>query len=119
MARILVVDDNAFMRLMLKNMLTGAGHEVVGEAENGIEAVEQFKALGPDLVTLDITMPEADGIEALHNIRAADGSARVIMVSALGQEQKVIESVKGGAKDFVVKPFNEERVLQALGKALA
>ncbi len=94
MARILVADDAAFMRMMIKNILTQNGHEVVGEAENGQQAVEKFKELGPDICTMDITMPEKDGIEALKEIIAADPQAKVVMCSALGQETKVIESIR-------------------------
>jgi two-component system chemotaxis response regulator CheY len=118
MARILVVDDAAFMRKIVTDALTKGGHEVIGEAGNGTEAVEQYQTLKPDLTTLDITMPEKDGLSALKDIMALDPSAKVIMCSALGQESKVLESIKLGAKDFVVKPFQAERVLDAVGKAL-
>jgi two-component system chemotaxis response regulator CheY len=118
MARILVVDDAAFMRKMVTDALTKGGHEVIGEAGNGAEAVEQYQTLKPDLTTLDITMPEKDGLSALKDIMALDPSAKVIMCSALGQESKVLESIKLGAKDFVVKPFQADRVLDAVGKAL-
>jgi two-component system chemotaxis response regulator CheY len=119
MARILVVDDAAFMRKMVTDALTKGGHEVIGEAGNGEEAVQQYQSLKPDLTTLDITMPEKDGLSALKDIMALDPSAKVIMCSALGQESKVLESIKLGAKDFVVKPFQADRVLDAVGKALA
>ena len=119
MARVLVVDDAAFMRKMVSDTLTKGGHEVVGEAGNGVEAVDRYQQLKPDLTTLDITMPEKDGIAALQEIIALDPAARVIMCSALGQESKVLESIKLGARDFVVKPFKPERVLEAVGKALA
>jgi two-component system chemotaxis response regulator CheY len=119
MARVLVVDDALFMRKMVSDALTSGGHEVVGEAANGAEAVVQFGALKPDLTTLDITMPEKDGLQALREIMASDPGAKVIMCSALGQESKVIESIKAGAKDFVVKPFKADRVLDAVTKALA
>ena len=119
MARVLVVDDAAFMRKMVGDALAKGGHEVVGEAGNGLEAVSQFQALKPDLMTLDITMPEKDGLAALADIMAADPSARVVMCSALGQETKVLEAVRSGAKDFVVKPFQPDRVIEAVGKALA
>jgi two-component system chemotaxis response regulator CheY len=118
-ARILVVDDAAFMRKMVSDALTKGGHEVVGEAGNGTEAVTRFQELKPELTTLDITMPEKDGLTALREIIAIDPAARVIMCSALGQESKVLESIKAGARDFVVKPFQAERVLEAVGKALA
>jgi two-component system chemotaxis response regulator CheY len=119
MARVLIVDDAAFMRKMLSDALSSGGHEVVGEASNGNEAVQQFQELRPELTTLDITMPEKDGLQALREILSFDPTARVVMCSALGQESKVLESIKAGAKDFVVKPFQAERVLEAVGKALA
>ncbi len=119
MARVLVVDDAAFMRKVLGDALASGGHEVVGEAGNGAEAVERFQELRPELTTLDITMPEKDGLSALAEIMAIDPAARVVMCSALGQESKVLESIKLGAKDFVVKPFQAPRVLEAISKALA
>jgi two-component system, chemotaxis family, chemotaxis protein CheY len=119
MARILVVDDAAFMRKMVGDALTKGGHEVVGEAANGQEAIARFQELKPELMTLDITMPEKDGLAALKEIVQLDPTARVIMCSALGQESKVLESIKLGAKDFVVKPFQPARVLEAVAKALA
>ena len=118
MARVLVVDDAAFMRKMVSDALTKGGHEVVGEAGNGTEAVDRYAELRPEVTTLDITMPEKDGLAALKEIIAFDPGARVIMCSALGQESKVLESIKAGAKDFVVKPFQPDRVLDAIGKAL-
>lgn len=119
MARVLIVDDAAFMRKMLGDTLAKAGHEIVGEAANGQEGVDQFQSLRPDLTTLDITMPEKDGLTALREILSCDPTARVIMCSALGQESKVLESVKAGARDFIVKPFNADRVVDAVTKALA
>ena len=119
MARVLVVDDAAFMRKMVSDALSKAGHEVIGEAANGTEAVESFRSLKPELTTLDITMPEKDGLQALGEIMTLDPSARVIMCSALGQESKVLESIKLGARDFVVKPFQPARVQEAVAKALA
>ena len=119
MARVLVVDDAAFMRKVLSDALASGGHEVVGEAGNGNEAVQRFQALTPELTTLDITMPEKDGLQALAEIMAIDPAARVVMCSALGQESKVLESIKLGAKDFVVKPFQPAQLLEAVGKALA
>lgn len=119
MARVLVVDDAAFMRKLLIDALTSGGHEIVGEAGDGIEAVASWQRLQPELTTLDITMPEKDGLTALAEIMALDPSAKVIMCSALGQEGKVLEAVKLGAKDFVVKPFQPPRVLEAVSKALA
>jgi len=119
MARILVVDDAAFMRKVLTDALTTGGHEVIGEAANGNEAVARYQEFHPDLTTLDITMPEADGLHALREILAADPAAKVIMCSALGAEDKVLEAIRLGAKDFIVKPFQAERVLDAVSKVLA
>jgi two-component system chemotaxis response regulator CheY len=118
MARVLVVDDAAFMRKLLSDALASGGHEVVGEAGNGAEAVVRYQELRPELTTLDITMPEKDGLAALAEIMTIDPAAKVVMCSALGQETKVLEAVKLGAKDFVVKPFQPARVLEAVGKAL-
>lgn len=118
MARVLIVDDAAFMRLMLKKIIVVDGHEVVGEAGDGEAAIEMFRELRPDLVTLDITMPGRDGIEVLGSILEEDPAARVIMCSALGQQAKVVESMKLGAKDFVVKPFEAETVRLAIENAL-
>ena len=119
MARVLVVDDAAFMRKVVSDALSGGGHEVIGEAANGREAITRYLELKPELITLDITMPEMDGLTALREIIAMDPGARVIMCSALGQESKVLEAIKAGAKDFVVKPFKTERVLDAVGKVMA
>src|SRR3569833_1382901 len=118
MARVLVADDAAFMRKMVGDALSGGGHEVVGEAGNGAEAVTQFQELRPDVMTLDITMPEKDGLAALKEIIAVDPGAKVVMCSALGQESKVLESIKLGAKDFVVLLFLVVFVLSAIDKAL-
>lgn len=117
--RVLIVDDAAFMRMMIKDILTKNGYEVVGEAENGNQAVEKFKELQPDLVTMDITMPEKDGITALKEIKQFDPNAVVIMCSAMGQQAMVIDAIQAGAKDFVVKPFQAERVIEAVSKALS
>jgi two-component system, chemotaxis family, chemotaxis protein CheY len=119
MARVLVVDDAAFMRKMVSDALTKGGHEVVGEGANGEEAVALYQELSPELTTLDITMPEKDGLQALKDIMSLDPDARIIMCSALGQESKVLEAVKAGAKDFVVKPFQPDRILDAAAKAVA
>jgi two-component system chemotaxis response regulator CheY len=119
MARVLVVDDAAFMRKMVTDALSGGGHEIVGEAGNGDEAIARYQELRPEVMTLDITMPEKDGLSALKEIIALDPGAKVVMCSALGQESKVLESIKLGAKDFVVKPFQADRVLSAIDKALA
>ncbi len=118
MARVLVVDDAMFMRKVVTDALTSGGHEVIGEAANGEEAILRFKELRPDVMTLDITMPEMDGIAALREIIALDPSARVVMCSAIGQESKVREAVRAGAKDFILKPFATERVLTAIAKAM-
>jgi two-component system chemotaxis response regulator CheY len=119
MARILVVDDAAFMRRMVSDVLTSGGHEVVGEAADGNEAVERYRELRPDVMTLDITMPEKDGLTALRELIALDPGAKVVMCSALGQESKVLEAVKAGARDFIAKPFEAERVLSAIEKVTA
>ncbi len=116
--RILVVDDAAFMRMMIKEVLTKNGFEVVGEAENGAKALEKYKELTPDLVIMDITMPEVNGIEALKMIKAHDAAAQVIMCSAMGQQAMVIEAIQSGAKDFIVKPFQADRVCEAVRKVL-
>ena len=115
---ILIVDDAAFMRMMIKDILTKNGYNVVGEAENGAKAFEKYNELKPDLVLMDITMPEMDGIQALKKIREGDASASVIMCSAMGQQAMVIESIQAGAKDFIVKPFQADRVLEAVKKVI-
>ena len=115
---ILVVDDAAFMRMMIKDILTKNGYNVAGEAENGAKAVEKYNELKPDLVLMDITMPEMDGIEALKRIKSNDPTATVIMCSAMGQQAMVIESIQAGAKDFIVKPFQADRVLEAVKKVV-
>lgn len=115
---ILICDDAAFMRMMIKDILTKNGYNVVGEAENGAVAVEKHKELNPDLTLMDITMPEMDGINALKNIRANNPSANVIMCSAMGQQAMVIEAIQAGAKDFIVKPFQADRVLEAVKKVV-
>jgi len=117
--RILVVDDAAFMRMMLKDILTKNDFEVVGEAEDGKKALEKYKELQPDLVTMDITMPEMDGIEAVKRIKGFDPEAKIIMCSAMGQQAMVIDAIQAGALDFIVKPFQPERVIEAVRKALA
>jgi len=115
---ILICDDAAFMRMMIKDILTKNGYNVVGEAENGAVGVEKYKELKPDLTLMDITMPEMDGINALKTIKAADPGANVIMCSAMGQQAMVIEAIQAGAKDFIVKPFQPERVLEAVKKVV-
>src|SRR5699024_1927114 len=116
--RILIVDDAAFMRMMIKDILEKNGFSVVGEAQDGQEAVDKFKELTPDLVTMDITMPEKDGVAALKEIKALDAGAKVIMCSAMGQQAMVIDAIQAGAKDFIVKPFQADRVIEAIQKAL-
>lgn len=116
MKKVLVVDDAAFMRLTLKTMLEKNGFEVVGEAENGCKAIQMYKMLNPEIVTMDITMPDMDGVEALTEIIKFDSKANVIMLSAMGQESKIREAVIHGAKGFIVKPFKEEYLLKALSK---
>ena len=115
---ILICDDAAFMRMMIKDILTKNGYNVVGEAENGVKAIEMYKETKPDLVLMDITMPEMDGIGALKGIRSEDPNANVIMCSAMGQQAMVIESIQAGAKDFIVKPFQADRVLEAVKKVI-
>lgn len=119
MSKVLIVDDAAFMRMMIKEILTKNGFEVVGEANDGLQAVEKFKELLPDLVTMDITMPEMDGITALKEIKKIDANAKIIMCSAMGQQAMVIDAIQAGAKDFIVKPFQAERVLEAINKTLS
>ncbi len=115
---ILLVDDAAFMRMMLKDILVKNGYDVVGEAENGAKAVEKYKELKPSLVIMDITMPEMDGIQAARSIKSEDGNALIIMCSAMGQQAMVIEAIQAGAKDFIVKPFQPDRVLEAVKKVI-
>ncbi len=115
---ILICDDAAFMRMMIKDILTNNGYNIAGEAENGAKAVEKYNELKPDLVLMDITMPEMDGIEALKKIKAGDPNAMVIMCSAMGQQAMVIESIQSGAKDFIVKPFQADRVIEAVKKVI-
>ena len=115
---VLICDDAAFMRMMIKDILGKNGYNVVGEAENGLKAVEKYAELSPDLVLMDITMPEMDGIAALKKIKSNDPNAVVIMCSAMGQQAMVIESIQAGAKDFIVKPFQAERVIEAVKKVI-
>lgn len=115
---VLIVDDAAFMRMMIKDILTKNGYNVVGEAENGKIAVDKYAEVKPDLTLMDITMPEMDGIQALKAIKGADPGATVIMCSAMGQQAMVIEAIQSGAKDFIVKPFQAERVLEAVKKVI-
>ncbi|MGE4484098.1 MAG: response regulator [Oscillospiraceae bacterium] len=116
MVKVLIVDDAAFMRISIKNMISKNGYEVVGEAENGAVAIEKYKELSPDIVTMDITMPEMSGLDAMKTIVSQDPKAKVIMVSAMGQETIVRDAVLSGAKGFIVKPFKEDGLLSALKK---
>ncbi len=116
--RILVVDDAVFMRMMLKDILEKNGFEIAGEAANGLEAIEVYKETKPDLVTMDVTMPEMDGLDALKEIKKFDPTAKIIMCSAMGQQGMVMDAIKAGARDFIVKPFNGDRVVEALNKVL-
>ena len=115
---ILICDDAAFMRMMIKDILLKNGYEIAGEAENGMKAVEKYKEVKPDLVMMDITMPEMDGIQALKKIKEVDPGAVVVLCSAMGQQAMVIESIQSGAKDFIVKPFDKDRVLEAVKKVI-
>ncbi|MGD6816157.1 response regulator [Metabacillus sp. 84] len=117
--RILIVDDAAFMRMMIKDILSKNGFDVVAEAADGLQAVEKYKEHQPDLVTMDITMPEMDGITALKEIKKLNPNAKVIMCSAMGQQAMVIDAIQAGAKDFIVKPFQADRVIEAIQKSLS
>jgi len=114
MAKIMIVDDAAFMRKVIKDILVKSGYSEVFEAVDGAEAVEKYKEIYPDLILMDITMPNMDGLEALKTIRAIDSEANVVMCSAMGQESIVIDAIKSGAKDFIVKPFKGDRVLKTV-----
>ncbi|MCR8746757.1 response regulator [Romboutsia lituseburensis] len=116
MKKVLIVDDAAFMRMSIRNMISKHGFEIVGEAENGLVAIEKYKELQPDIVTMDITMPEMDGLEALREIKKVNPAAAVVMISALGQEARMKEAIIYGAKGFIVKPFKEEMLISALSK---
>lgn len=118
MPGILITDDTAFMRMTLKNILSKSGFTIAGEAADGVEAVAQFKALQPDLVTMDITMPNMDGISAIKEIMKIDPAAKIIVCSAMGQKALVIEALSAGAKDFIVKPFEADRIVGAIQKVL-
>ncbi|EHR77514.1 chemotaxis protein CheY [Thermococcus litoralis DSM 5473] len=119
MAKVLIVDDAAFMRMLVKKILVQAGHQVVGEAGNGKEAVEKYKELKPDLVTMDIVMPEMDGISAVKEIMKIDPNAKIIMITAVGQEAKVMEALKSGAKGYIVKPFQAPKVIEEVNRVLS
>jgi len=119
MAKVLIVDDAAFMRMLVKKILVQAGHQVVGEAGNGKEAVEKYKELKPDLVTMDVVMPEMDGISAVKEIMKIDPNAKIIMITAVGQEAKVMEALKSGAKGYIVKPFQAPKVIEEVNRVLS
>ena len=119
MKKVLIVDDAAFMRCAIKNMLQGNGFDVIGEAENGMEGILKYKELKPDIVTMDITMPVMSGMDALKSILEYDSKAKIVMISAMGQEHFVKEAVMQGAKSFIVKPFKEESIVLILNKVLA
>ncbi|HTT68696.1 MAG TPA: response regulator [Gemmatimonadales bacterium] len=116
--RVLVCDDAIFMRTMISDILSGAGYEVVGEAETGLQAIERYRELNPDLVTMDIVMPDMGGIDAVREIVKQDPNAKILMCSAMGQQALVVEAIQAGAKDFVVKPFQPSRVLEAVQRVL-
>ena len=118
MAKIMLVDDAAFMRMMLKNTLTKSGYTDFVEAQDGAEAVKKYEEEKPDLVIMDITMPNMDGLQALKKIKDDDPLAKVVMCTAMGQESMVVDAIKSGAKDFIVKPFNAERITQTVGNIL-
>ena len=116
--RVLVCDDAIFMRTMISDILSGAGYDVVGEAETGLQAIERYRSLRPDLVTMDIVMPDMGGIDAVREIVKEDANAKILMCSAMGQQALVVEAIQAGAKDFVVKPFQPSRVLEAVQRVL-
>lgn len=118
MARILIVDDAKFMRITLTNILKKANHEIVGEAENGREAVKLYRELKPDLVTMDITMPEMSGLDAVKEIKKEFKDAKIIMCSAMGQQKMVVDAIEAGAKDFIVKPFDDSQVVDSVSRLL-
>lgn len=118
MAKVLIVDDATFMRMMIKDILEKNGFEIVGEASNGLKAVELYKSEKPDVVTMDITMPDMDGIEAVKEIKSFDPNAKIVMCSAMGQQSMVMDAIRAGARDFIVKPFQADRVLEAINKVI-
>lgn len=119
MKRVLIADDANFMRMMIKNIITKYGYEIVGEAVNGNDAIQKYKELQPDIVTMDITMPECNGIDAVKEIKKSFPDAKIIMVSAMGQQSMVMDAIQAGAKDFIVKPFNDEKILESFQKIQA
>ncbi len=116
--RILLADDLSFMRMVQKEILSGRGYDVVGEASDGLEAVEKYRILSPDVVILDITMPNMNGLDAMKKILEIDSDAKIIICSALGQQRLIVEAIKSGVKDFIVKPFKPERMFSAIEKAV-
>ncbi len=118
MGTVLIVDDAKFMRMVLRRILTSQGHTVVGEATNGEEAVEMYAKLRPDVVTMDIVMPKLNGIEAVRRIMQFDPSAKIIMVTALGQETFVLDAIKAGAREFIIKPFRNEEIIKVVAKTI-
>lgn len=119
MFRVMLVDDLSFMRMVQKDILAGNGYDVIGEASDGLEAVEMYESLKPDIVLMDITMPNMNGLDAVNRILAVDPQAIIIICSALGQQKLIVEAINSGIKDFIVKPFKAERLLSAIAKALA
>jgi two-component system chemotaxis response regulator CheY len=117
--RVLIVDDAVVMRMMIKSILTKNGFEVVGEAQNGVEAIDKYKQLSPDLVTMDMVMPEMDGITAVKQIIASDPNATIIMVTSMGQQALVVEAIQAGAKSFITKPFQPPKMLETINKVLS
>lgn len=117
-AKIVLADDLSFMRMVQKEILEEKGYTIVGEASDGIEAIERYETLRPDVIILDITMPNMNGLDAMHRIFEFDRAAKIIICSALGQQQLIVEAIKAGVKDFIVKPFKPERILSAIEKAL-
>ena len=116
MVNVLIVDDARFMRLVLRRILTQAGHQIIGEAKDGVEAVEMYAEKRPDVMTLDIVMPRQNGIEAVREIMQFDPAAKIIMVTALGQEAFVLDAIKAGAREFIIKPFRNEEIVKAVTK---
>ena len=119
MKKVLIADDSKFMRMIIRKILSKYGYSITGEASNGEEVVEKYAKLLPDVVTMDIVMPKMDGIEAVKRIMQLDPKAKIVMVTALGQEQLVLEAIRSGAKEFVIKPFNEAQVIDAMDKIVA
>jgi len=115
---VLICDDAVFMRTMISDILEESGYEIVGQAESGVQAIERYKSLRPDLVTMDIVMPDMGGIDAVLEITSFDANAKILMCSAMGQQALVVEAIQAGAKDFVVKPFQPSRVLEAVQRVL-